>query len=89
MKTKKENPKIEEVTFYFQRKNYYWMLAGVICIALGFLLMMGANANTNAEGIYDPNTWNEDIFSFRRTRFAPFLVVMGFVIEVYAIMKRF
>ena len=77
----------ENNTFYFGKENYKWMLIGLALIVVGFLLMMGADANT-VDGKYDPNVWNEGIFSFRRIRLAPFLVVTGFAIEVYAILKR-
>ena len=39
-------------------------------------------------GSDDPNVFNDEIYNFRRIRLAPFLVVFGFVIEVYAIMKN-
>lgn len=73
--------------FYFGKENYKLMLIGLALIFLGFFLMMGADANT-VDGKYDPNVWNEDIFSFRRIRIAPFLVIAGFVVEIYAILKR-
>ena len=39
-------------------------------------------------GSKDPNIFNEEIYNFRRIRVAPILVVFGFIIEVYAIMKN-
>ena len=63
------------------------MLIGLALIVVGFLLMMGADANT-IDGNYDPNVWNEGIFSIRRIRIAPMLVIAGFAVEVYAILKR-
>lgn len=74
-------------TFYFGQQNYKWMLIGLACIVVGFLLMMGPDANT-VDGKLDPNSWNDDIFSIRRIRIAPLLIVIGFVIEIYAILKR-
>ena len=76
-----------QTSFYFGRENYKWMLIGLALTLVGFLLMMGADANT-VDGKFDPNNWNEDIFSFRRIRLAPFLVVAGFAVQVYAILKR-
>nr|WP_228414591.1 DUF3098 domain-containing protein [Chryseobacterium sp. SNU WT5] len=73
--------------FYFGKENYKLMLIGLALIVVGFFLMMGADANT-VDGKYNPNVWNEDIFSFRRIRLAPFLVIAGFAVEVYAILKR-
>lgn len=83
----KSEPAVSENSFYFGKENYKLMLIGLAFIVVGFLLMMGADANT-VDGKYDPNLWNEDIFSIRRIRIAPLLVVIGFVIEVYAILKR-
>lgn len=80
-----EAPK--ENTFYFGKQNFKWMLIGFACIVVGFLLMMGPDANT-VDGKFDPNSWNDGIFSIRRIRIAPMFVVLGFAIEVYAILKR-
>ena len=64
-----------------------FVLIGLALIVVGFLLMMGPDANT-VDGKYDPNVWNEGIFSIRRIRIAPMLVIAGFVVEIYAILKR-
>lgn len=77
----------EKSTFFFGKENYRLMLIGLALIIVGFLLMMGADANT-VDGKFDPNVWNEGIFSIRRIRIAPFLVIAGFVVQVYAILKR-
>jgi hypothetical protein len=84
---KKEIATPQENNFYFGKQNYQLMLIGLALIVVGFLLMMGADANT-IDGKYDPNVWNEEIFSFRRIRLAPMFVIAGFVVEVYAILKR-
>ncbi|HAP95452.1 MULTISPECIES: DUF3098 domain-containing protein [Epilithonimonas] len=78
----------EKKTFYFGSKNFKLMLIGLGMILLGFVLMLGADANTTPDGRFDPNYWNEDIFSFRRIRLAPMLVIAGFVVQVFAILKR-
>jgi len=57
------------------------MLIGIFFIALGFILMSGG-------GSEDPNIFNEEIYSFRRIRLAPMLVILGFIIEVYAILTK-
>lgn len=67
-------------TFLFEKQNYIILLAGVIVIALGFLLMSGGNST-------DPNVFNEDVFSFRRIRLAPTVIFIGFVICIYSIFK--
>ena len=65
--------------FIFRRKNYKFMLIGVAFIALGFILMAGGGSD-------DPNVFNPEIYSWRRIRLAPALVLIGFAIEVYAIL---
>lgn len=67
--------------FIFERDNYKFMLIGLAVIALGFILMAGG-------GSEDPNVFNEEIFSWRRIRLAPTLVLIGFAIEVYAILLK-
>lgn len=72
--------------FLFGKRNYIFMAVGLVLIAAGFFLMTGHDANTRPDGTFDPNYWNEDIFSWRRIRLAPFLVISGFLVEIYAIM---
>ncbi|SDX68975.1 Protein of unknown function [Lutibacter oricola] len=78
MKQKETENKSE---FLFQKKNYMLMLVGVAVIALGFILMAGGGSD-------DPNVFNEEIYSFRRIRLAPTLVLLGLGIEIYAIMAK-
>ena len=65
----------------FGRRNYKYMLIGLLFIAVGFILMSGGGSD-------DPNIFNENIYSFRRIRLAPILVITGFIIEVYAILTK-
>lgn len=90
MKTKKKDKNIsaENNTFYFSKGNFKLMLIGLGLIAFGFILMMGYGANTKPDGSFDPNYWNDDIFSVVRIRMAPLLVIVGFVVQVVAILKR-
>ncbi|MEM6864391.1 MAG: DUF3098 domain-containing protein [Bacteroidota bacterium] len=76
-KNKKENRPTKE--FVFQKRNYLFLFIGLACIALGFILMSGGGSN-------DPNVFNPDIYSFRRIRLAPTLVLIGLGIQVYAIL---
>ena len=90
MKTKNINIETssKENTFYFSKANFKLMLIGLGLIAFGFILMMGYGANTKPDGFFDPNYWNDDIFSVVRIRIAPLLVIVGFVVQVVAILKR-
>ena len=58
------------------------MIAGVVVILIGFSLMSGG-ATT------DPNVFpKEELYSFRRITLAPIVVMFGFAIEIYAILRR-
>lgn len=61
-----------EASFLFSRMNYLLMIAGVVVIGIGFVLMSGT----------------EDIFNTTKLTVAPIVVVIGFVIEVFAIMYK-
>jgi hypothetical protein len=65
----------------FDRSKYTWLIAGLLVTAVGFLLMIGG-------GSQDPNVFSEDIFSFRRMTLAPILVLAGYGMQVYAILKK-
>ncbi len=65
--------------FVFAKKNYIMMAIGIAVIALGFILMAGGGSD-------DPNVFNPEIYNFRRIRLAPAIVLIGFGIEVYAIL---
>lgn len=66
----------------FGRKNYLIILAGLVCVILGFFLMAGG-------GSTDPELWKaEEIYSFRRITLAPFVVLLGLGIVIYAIFAK-
>jgi sulfite exporter TauE/SafE len=70
-----------KTTFLFERKNYAIMIAGIVLIVLGLALMTGG-------GSEDPNVYNPELFSARRIIVAPFLIVLGLSLEVWAIMHK-
>ena len=67
--------------FPFQRENYILMILGIVVIALGYILMVGG-------GSKDPAVFDPEIFSTRRITVAPIVILLGFGIEIYAIMKK-
>lgn len=79
MGEKKRKEEAKDKGFIFEKKNYIFMLIGIACIALGFILMAGGGSD-------DPNVFNPEIYNWRRIRLAPTLVLIGFGIEVYAIL---
>ena len=78
-KRKQELKEEKKDSFVFERRNYMFMLIGLAVIAFCFILMSGGGSD-------DPEVFNPDIFSPRRIRLAPILVIIGFAIEVYAIL---
>ena len=67
---------------FFGKSNYTWMLIGAACIVIGMLLMSrGKSPNPD---VFDPN----EVYSFRRITLAPIVIIIGFVIEIYAIFKK-
>lgn len=85
-KSIQRDSKEDQTVLLFGKKNYKFMAIGIAVILLGFLLMTGPDANTRPDGNFDPNYWNDNIYSWRRVRLAPFIVLLGFGIEVYAIL---
>ena len=68
-------------SFLFDKTNYLLFALGLALIVLGFILMAGG-------GSEDPNVYNEALFNARRITWAPLLIVLGFVVEVFAILRR-
>ena len=69
-------------TSLFDKQNLWLMLIGVGVIALGMLLMVGGRSK-------DPAVFNYDeVYSTVRVTVAPILIIIGLVIEIYAIFKK-
>ncbi len=77
----KQNPEGEQMTFSFGRQNYRLLIIGLLIIALGFILMIGGGSD-------DPNVFSDKIFNFQRLTLAPILILAGFIVEIFAIMKK-
>lgn len=67
--------------FLFTKENYYIMAVGLVFIALGFILMIGGGSD-------DPTVFNENIFNAQRLTVAPILLVIGYIIEIFAIFYK-
>ena len=61
--------------------NYILMGVGIVLLALGYLLLSGGGSD-------DPNVFNPAMFDNRRLVWAPILIVLGFVVEIVAIMFK-
>ncbi|MDN3678178.1 DUF3098 domain-containing protein [Flavobacterium paronense] len=67
--------------FLFDTVNYKFLLIGIGVIVLGFILMSGGGSD-------NPKVFSEDVFSWRRIRLAPTVVLIGFGITIYSIFKK-
>ncbi len=66
----------------FEKDNYMWMGIGIAVVALGMLIMSGGK-NQN------PNQFDYKlVYSMTRITIAPILILVGLMIEIYAIFKR-
>ena len=77
---KEEENKEDQLAF--GKENYILFAAAFLVVTIGYLLMMGG-------GSEDPTVFNHDeIFSTRRITVAPIVVLLGFALGFYAILKK-
>lgn len=58
----------------FGRKNYQWMIIGIVALVTGFIIM---SLDQKQHG-----------FGFLGLTLGPVIVMAGFIIEIYAILHR-
>ncbi len=68
-------------TFVFGKVNYILLIAGIVLLALGYILLCGGGSD-------DPTVFNPAMFDNRRLVVAPLCIVLGFVVEIVAIMIK-
>ena len=72
----------ENKKMVLKKKNYLLIIVGCIIVLFGFVLMSGG-------GSENPEIFNEkELFSFRRITLAPFLVLLGYGVVLFGIMKK-
>lgn len=69
------------ISLSFSLINYILMVVGIVILAIGYMLLAGGGSD-------DPNVFNPAMFDNRRLFVAPILIVLGFVIEIVAIMFK-
>ena len=79
---KEQTPSENNPRMPHSRRNYVILLIGFVTILVGFALMAGSGSHSAEE-------FNEAIFSWRRITLAPIVIVAGFAIEIYGILKRY
>ena len=67
--------------FLFSKKRYQFLFLSILIIGVGFLLMSGGGSN-------NPDVFNNEIYSFRRIRLAPLVVILGFIMSIISILYR-
>lgn len=78
----KPSAKEAGIGLLFDTKNYLLMIGGIVLIIIGFVIMSGG-------GSTDPKVFNGDeLFSPMRITVAPILILLGFAVEVVAIMLK-
>lgn len=71
-----------KTNFGFKPENYRFLLIGLAINVLGFLLMIGGATE-------DPNEFNADeLFSKVRITIAPMLIIAGYIVILYSIMRK-
>jgi hypothetical protein len=84
-KKKSETPKTDITSdrseFAFDKNNYKWLLICLAFLLIGFLLMIGGGSD-------DPDVFNYGMFDFQRLTLSPILLFIGYIIGIYAIMRK-
>ena len=66
----------------FNKQNYMWMAIGAVVMIIALLLMSGGKNP-------DPKVFDyKEVYSTRRITVAPILLMVGLIIEMYAIMRK-
>jgi uncharacterized membrane protein len=68
--------------FAFAKENYRILIIGVVLVVVGYMLMVGGGSD-------NPNEFHpEELFSFRRITLSPIVILLGFVVVLFGIMKK-
>jgi predicted histidine transporter YuiF (NhaC family) len=66
----------------FAKENYKWMVIGGVIVLLGMVLMSGGKSD-------DPNTFDPKVvYSTTRVTIAPILIILGLMVEIFAIFRK-
>jgi hypothetical protein len=76
-----EVKKQDRSEFPFDKDNYKWLLIGLAFLLVGFILMIGGGSD-------DPDVFNYGMFNFQRLTLSPVLLFTGYLIGIYAILKK-
>jgi len=72
----------QPLTSLFTTDNYKWMAVGAVVIAIGMFLMSGGRNDNPSQ--FDPKL----VYSTTRITIAPIVILLGLMIEIYAIFRK-
>ena len=72
---------MKKKNFLFNKNRYRLLVLSILVIGIGFLLMSGGASN-------DPEVFSDEIYNFRRIRLAPLIVISGFTLCIFTILKK-
>lgn len=68
-------------TFVFGKVNYILLVAGVVLLAIGYILLMGGGSDDSA-------VFNPAMFDNRRLVASPVCITLGFIVVIVSIMLK-
>ncbi len=71
---------MDKRNFAFDSNNFKLLALSVLIVIVGFILMSGPGSTEEA--------YNPDIFSVRRIKVAPVVCLVGFVMMIYAVIRK-
>lgn len=66
--------------FAFDKTNFILLTVAMAVVIIGFILMTGP--------VSTPTHFEPDIFSARRIKVAPVVCLMGFLLMIYAVLRK-
>ena len=66
--------------FAFDKTNFILLAAAMAVVIIGFILMTGP--------VSTPTHFEPDIFSARRIKVAPVVCLVGFLLMIYAVLRK-
>ena len=72
---------MKKKNFLFNKNRYRLLVLSTLVVGIGFLLMSGGASD-------DPEIFSNEIYNFRRIRLAPLVVITGFTLCIFTILKK-
>ena len=72
---------MKKKNFLFNKNRYRLLVLSTLVVSIGFLLMSGGASD-------DPEIFSNEIYNFRRIRLAPLIVITGFTLCIFTILKK-